>query len=160
MSEFTICGTPMPTSLKQIIWSGALQIANTYPTSLRSRYQAAAQNLRIPYWDWASNSSMPDLVNQPMISVNTPSGILNINNPLLMYSFHPQPSASDFPSIDGTVRFSNLAGSDLWPWLICHRSRNIRRLSDSPTALGTVSPILPIGSFNPMRKLCTISPIN
>ncbi|KAK4690189.1 hypothetical protein P7C71_g6534, partial [Lecanoromycetidae sp. Uapishka_2] len=101
---------------KQILWSNARQIAATYPASQRSIYQAAARTLRIPYWDWALNVTMPDPVNDPMISVNTPSGMLNIVNPLYNYTFHPQPSTVDFPPQDSlskyhsTVRYPNAAG--------------------------------------------------
>ena len=56
--------------------------------------------LRIPYWDWAYNATMPDAVNQPYLSVNTPQGRMSIANPLYRYTFHPQPSASDFPRSD------------------------------------------------------------
>ena len=59
--------------------------------------------LRIPYWDWAFNTTMPDPVNSPTISVNSPYGIMNIANPLCSYTFHPQPSAADFPLSDGTI---------------------------------------------------------
>lgn len=40
---------------------------------------------------------MPDLVNNPWISVTTPKGLRTITNPLYNYTFSPQPSASDFP---------------------------------------------------------------
>ena len=49
---------------------------------------------------------MPTLVNNPTISINTPTGQRNIDNPLYTYTFHPQPSASDFPRSDGSVRQS------------------------------------------------------
>ncbi|KAL9102921.1 MAG: hypothetical protein Q9163_001981 [Psora crenata] len=102
---------------EQIIWSNAQQIAATYPNMSRSQYQAAAQTLRIPYWDWAVNATMPSLLNQPMVSINTPSGVKDTRNPLLTYAFHPQPSTSDFPPSDGaiskypnTVRYPDDAG--------------------------------------------------
>lgn len=60
---------------------------------------------------------MPDLVNSPMISVNSPHGVMNIVNPLYNYTFHPQPSAADFPPSDGliaeyhsTVRYPSSSG--------------------------------------------------
>ena len=59
--------------------------------------------LRIPYWDWAFNTTMPDPVNSPTISVTSPYGVINIANPLYSYTFHPQPSAADFPPSDGTI---------------------------------------------------------
>ena len=60
---------------------------------------------------------MPDPVNSPTITVNTPHGIMNIANPLYSYTFHPQPSAADFPPSDGpiakyhsTVRYPDISG--------------------------------------------------
>lgn len=60
---------------------------------------------------------MPDSVNSPMISVNSPHGAMNIVNPLYNYTFHPQPSAPDFPPSDGmiakyhsTVRYPSASG--------------------------------------------------
>jgi len=59
---------------------------------------------------------MPDPVNDLMITVNTPQGALDMVNPLYNYTFHPQPSASDFPPDDtlskyhSTVRYPNAAG--------------------------------------------------
>lgn len=71
---------------------------------------------RVPYWDWALNATIPDPVNDPMISINTPTGVQNIVNPLYNYTFHPQPSASDFPPSEplsayhSTVRYPTASG--------------------------------------------------
>jgi len=51
----------------------------------------------MPYWDWSINPTMPDVANQPMININAPGGTQSIVNPLYNYTFHPQPSATDFP---------------------------------------------------------------
>ena len=51
----------------------------------------------MPYWDWALNATIPDLVNQPTISINTPSGRQSVTNPLYTYKFHPKPPESEFP---------------------------------------------------------------
>lgn len=53
--------------------------------------------------DWALNATMPDTVSLPMITINGPLGVQTIENPLYNYTFHPQPSAADFPPSD-TVR--------------------------------------------------------
>ena len=51
---------------------------------------------------------MPDVLNQPIISVNTPNGSQNIANPLYNYTFHPLPSSPDFPNVKvGTHFYSN-----------------------------------------------------
>ncbi|KAG8527171.1 uncharacterized protein KY384_008601 [Bacidia gigantensis] len=86
---------------EQLLWNNAQNIAATYPSSLRAQYQSAAQSLRIPFYDWALNSTMPDQTNEPMILINTPDGLRNIKNPLYDYTFHPQPNHSDFPESDG-----------------------------------------------------------
>ena len=85
---------------QQIIWKNAQHIARSYPFSQRSKYQEAARTLRIPYWDWAINPAMPDLTNTPSITINSPRGLCNVSNPLYDYTFHPQPSAADFPPRD------------------------------------------------------------
>jgi tyrosinase len=85
---------------EQILWDYAQIVAATYPESERGRYEEAARTLRIPYWDWAVNPRMPDLVNSPIVTVNLPSGLCNCPNPLYEYVFNPLPSDPDFP--DGT----------------------------------------------------------
>ncbi|KAL8742761.1 MAG: hypothetical protein Q9190_004809 [Brigantiaea leucoxantha] len=82
---------------EQILWNNAQQIATAYPTALREEYQQAANTLRLPYWDWSINPTMPAEVSQPMITVNGPFGSRNIVNPLYNYTFNPLPSSSDFP---------------------------------------------------------------
>ncbi|KAH0539087.1 hypothetical protein FGG08_004325 [Glutinoglossum americanum] len=73
--------------------------AAEYPEGpTRTRYQAAAVTFRIPYWDWAYNATMPDLVNSPTIEVNTKNGPQTLRNPLAAYVFHPKPDASVFPT--------------------------------------------------------------
>ena len=60
---------------------------------------------------------MPEAVNQHHLSINTPSGRMNLINPLFNYTFHPQPSASDFPPSESlskyhsTVRYPDANGN-------------------------------------------------
>lgn len=61
-------------------------------------YQAAAANLRVPYWDWAYNATLPDVLGISSIGVNAPGGYQNINNPLYQYQFHPGPEGNGFPT--------------------------------------------------------------
>ena len=82
---------------EQILWNNAQVIAGKYTGTQKATYQAAAQKFRMPYWDWAANATIPDVVNTPRISINTPTGRQTVDNPLYTYKFHPQPSASDFP---------------------------------------------------------------
>ena len=102
---------------KQIIWGNAQSIATSYPWSQRGQYAAAATTLRIPYWDWAFNATMPDIVSLPKITINTPTGSQSVSNPFYNYSFHPIPPASQFPSGDAlskyqsTVRYPDANGN-------------------------------------------------
>ncbi|MCJ1262196.1 hypothetical protein MMC22_002066 [Lobaria immixta] len=104
---------------EQILWKTAQNIARRYPLSQRRQYQEAAKTLRIPYWDWALSSRMPDLTNTRWITINAPHGRRNVSNPLYEYTFHPQPSAADFPPDDSTqvslyhhsVRYPDAAGN-------------------------------------------------
>ncbi|KAI4220330.1 MAG: hypothetical protein L6R36_007696 [Xanthoria steineri] len=84
---------------EQVIWLNAQWIAAKYPASQRARYRAAALTLRIPYWDWSVNPTMPPEVNQPTIYIKAPNGTINVPNPLYTYTFHPLPSNDDFPPI-------------------------------------------------------------
>ncbi|KAI9732411.1 MAG: hypothetical protein M1834_001619 [Cirrosporium novae-zelandiae] len=100
---------------EQILWNYATAIANTYPDSQRSTYQQAAVTFRVPYWDWAYTPTMPDAVNQPQITVNTPNGTQTITNPLVAYNFHPvdptmAPNGDPLIKYNHTVRYPNSAG--------------------------------------------------
>lgn len=138
---------------QQIIWKSAQQIASAYPTSLRTRYQDAAETLRIPYWDWSINATMPSLVNQRRININTPKGEERIRNPLYAYRFHPQPSSSDFPLnssnvIGGTVKSSRNTT------LILYRLPNTLSLCAIPTAKAVLNLSLPTSSCKRMLQPC------
>ncbi|KAL8831655.1 MAG: hypothetical protein Q9191_000732 [Dirinaria sp. TL-2023a] len=50
---------------------------------------------------------MPDAVNQPIISINTATGPQTVVNPLYNYTFHPQPSAADFPPSDALAKYTS-----------------------------------------------------
>ena len=90
---------------KRMLWDHAQEIAEQYPQEDRARYQQAATNFRVPYWDWSLNSTMPDVINSPMITINTPMGSQQISNPLYTYTFHPL-TPSDLPdvSVDPRLR--------------------------------------------------------
>ncbi|KAA6415653.1 MAG: hypothetical protein FRX48_00369 [Lasallia pustulata] len=101
---------------EQLLWNHAQVIAEWYPAATRSQYQAAAQTFRVPYWDWASSAEMPSVVSQPTITITSPQGPKATPNPLYNYTFHPQPSAFDFPPRDSitayqsTVRYPDASG--------------------------------------------------
>jgi tyrosinase len=68
---------------------------NTYAQAISYQYrenaaqwQDAARNLRLPYWDWAKNYTMPDIMNQQTVNISTPSGQnTTYRNPLYTYYF-------------------------------------------------------------------------
>jgi tyrosinase len=78
-----------------MVVSHAQDIANEWPEGdQKNLYLNASQTLRIPYWDWAmpepsGQSTMPDTMGTPQITVNTPNGSQTIDNPLYTYKFHP-----------------------------------------------------------------------
>lgn len=75
--------------VQQLIWQNAQAIAPTYPESNRAVYLAAAQTLRIPFWDWSVDANIPAVANVSSIQINTPNGQKTIDNPLYRYSFPP-----------------------------------------------------------------------
>jgi tyrosinase len=80
---------------QQLIVEQAHMLADSFPSGAeRDRYVTAAATLRLPYWDWAKVPSvgghvMPDSLSKPTISVQTPKGQDEIDNPLYSYKFHP-----------------------------------------------------------------------
>lgn len=95
--------------LEQTLVRKAIAIANTFPTATRATYVAAAQQLRLPYWDWADpagRSYFPPVTMQQTISVTRPSGPATIANPLYRYKFQ---NVASLPS-------QNFSGSyGIWP---------------------------------------------
>jgi tyrosinase len=96
---------------EQILVQNAIDAANEFQGSDQQRYLSAAQNLRMPYWDWAApqngGNTVPDVLVQPQVTVNTPSGQQTIDNPVYSYKFHPVDSRmvySPFTTWDRTYR--------------------------------------------------------
>lgn len=83
---------------QQVLWSHAQEIAKTYPDDQRSEYQAAAITLRVPYWDWAVSPKLPDIAINPKISINTPTGFRELDNPMFNYTFQSDAAGNGFPS--------------------------------------------------------------
>lgn len=85
----------------------AKSIADKFPSATRAKYQDAANQLRIPHWDWAkamaSNQPVyPTAISNEGVQVTFPNGTsATINNPLYKYDFHPL----DNREFNGTVRF-------------------------------------------------------
>ena len=87
---------------QNILYSRIQDIASLWPNQEdRTRYQKAAANWRIPYWDWAANppageSVLPKSIGGSVfIDVSGPNGEQRIANPLYSYEFKPL-DAADF----------------------------------------------------------------
>jgi len=83
-----------------VLWSNAQTIARKYPLSQREDYIAAASTLRVPYWDWAATPALPEVVTTRSITVNTPDGFYEMDNPLFNYTFQTDAAGNGFPSGD------------------------------------------------------------
>lgn len=86
--------------MQQIIWNKAQTIAASYPAETVNKYLSAASSLRIPYWDWASDPTLPNSLVSPQINITTPAGPRLVDNPLFNYTFHPLPVGTDIPPND------------------------------------------------------------
>lgn len=59
---------------------------------MKKKWQDAADQLRIPYWDWATNPNMPDVVSQQTVQITNSAGqIQQVNNPFYAYNFQNMP---------------------------------------------------------------------
>ncbi|KAK4042387.1 hypothetical protein C8A01DRAFT_44636 [Parachaetomium inaequale] len=80
----------------QVLVSHAVRIAAEYPPDLQPEYVAAAQTLRQPYWDWASDPTLPPAAYAVNVTVRSPCGVIEIANPLCGYRFQQVPVESSF----------------------------------------------------------------
>jgi len=76
--------------IQQSLQQNALAIAQTYKD--KKRWVSAAQNLRAPYWDWATNSVPPaEVISLTTVTIlAAPDGNpTDVTNPLYQYTFNP-----------------------------------------------------------------------
>ncbi len=73
--------------MQQVLVSHAAKIATGYAPDIRTQYLTAVQTLRLPYWDWASDPTLPPAVYAANITVRAPGGMVNVPNPLASYHF-------------------------------------------------------------------------
>ena len=68
----------------------ALDVAKTYHNN-QQHWISVAQNLRAPYWDWATNSlPPPEVISLQTVDIITPDGrTSSVPNPLYQYTFNP-----------------------------------------------------------------------
>jgi tyrosinase len=43
----------------------------------------------MPYWDWAASAAIPTIVSTPKVTIITPTGEQEMDNPLYCYKFPP-----------------------------------------------------------------------
>jgi tyrosinase len=75
--------------IQQVMQQHAIVIAQQYQD--QQRWSSAAQNLRAPYWDWATNSvPPPEVISLESVNIITPDGnTTSVPNPLFQYTFNP-----------------------------------------------------------------------
>ncbi|KAK2760393.1 hypothetical protein FQN54_002463 [Arachnomyces sp. PD_36] len=76
--------------IEQMLNSEAVAIANTFTGDQKTKFLAAAERVRYPYWDWAAtgtHSRIPDVMKEEQILVVKPEGTVMIDNPLFGYRF-------------------------------------------------------------------------
>ncbi|KAI0112490.1 Di-copper centre-containing protein [Nemania sp. FL0031] len=65
-------------------------------------YREASEKLRLPYWDWASDSKLPASTTRENITVNGPNGTIVLHNPLYNYQWQTYPlDPTQFPGQSG-----------------------------------------------------------
>lgn len=83
-----------------------------------SAYLTAAETLRVAYWDWASDATLPEVVTLDTLAITSPTGPLTIKNPFRNYYFQNYPfsiqymNAGVLSTMDHTVRCPDADGND------------------------------------------------
>ncbi|KAL1795189.1 hypothetical protein ACET3X_007005 [Alternaria dauci] len=96
---------------EQILSGHVHDIAGQAPADQIERYLAAADEFRIPYWDWAqgiTTGPVPDIFTSPYLTVtDTDRTPVVVTNPLYAYTFHPVPEGFDMKwrQMSNTVRW-------------------------------------------------------
>ncbi|KAI1006701.1 hypothetical protein K3495_g1516 [Podosphaera aphanis] len=90
---------PYLSAFEQKLIAEAQNVAKSYVN--RPEYMTAANNLRMPYWDWAAIPKLPDVVSQPTVQIDSPTGTLAVENPLYRFKFPAPLDPKLFPSNSG-----------------------------------------------------------
>ncbi|KAK6498322.1 hypothetical protein TWF481_010913 [Arthrobotrys musiformis] len=106
---------PYLSLFEQSLWSNAAavveEIRQAGQTSLYNRYNAVLPAIRLPYWDWAADASVPREVGEmPTIQVETARGMQTIPNPLYTYRF--QTNLAEFAAVQP---FGRMRETYRWP---------------------------------------------
>ncbi|OLL25127.1 Tyrosinase [Neolecta irregularis DAH-3] len=78
---------------EQVICKIAQRIAGEFPSTIRSRWVEAASRMRCPFFDWALDTTLPDIyLRNKTVQVETPTGRSMITNPLFSFRFLSVPA--------------------------------------------------------------------
>ncbi|KAK2467605.1 hypothetical protein APHAL10511_000460 [Amanita phalloides] len=101
--------------LEQLIQQHALQAAKQFHVN-KQDWQTSATQLRLPYWDWSTNSVPPDVViNSPTVTITNFDGKpVDVENPLMRYRFQSAtlPFDSPFDQYRTTLRHQDDDGNE------------------------------------------------
>ena len=89
------------TFCQQLLAEHVQAAAKKYTGPEAKTYQSAADSWRMPYWDWAVDRTLPDVVIAENMTFHGPEGNITIANPFLRYTFQNFPLNSTlFPADD------------------------------------------------------------
>ncbi|TLS24934.1 hypothetical protein PpBr36_08557 [Pyricularia pennisetigena] len=103
---FGLWHRPFLSLYEQTLNTHVQRIASNYRGQNAAAYQAAAQRVRFPYWDWAVDAKLPPSVTMKTISVTTPQGKQTVRNPLYSYKFRRPFSELGMPNDSIAARFT------------------------------------------------------
>ncbi|KAI1265324.1 Di-copper centre-containing protein [Xylariaceae sp. FL1019] len=96
--QFIAWHRPYLALYEQVLGAQIQRLSLEYNGTDASAYQAASQTFRLPYWDWASNPSLPHSAVQENVTVNGPKGPITLHSPLYDYRWQQYPlNATQFP---------------------------------------------------------------
>jgi tyrosinase len=91
---------PFLALLEMTLYNIVQDLSKEFPQALQAKYISAAEDFRLPYWDWASQlgPDFPTSISSPQVTVvDTDGATKKIPNPLYQFTFRPlNPSPGDF----------------------------------------------------------------
>ncbi|KAK8055867.1 Di-copper centre-containing [Apiospora rasikravindrae] len=101
---------PYVSAYEQVLGTYVTKIAAQYTGNNAATYQTAAEQWRMPYWDWAADPHLPASASTATITVNGPTGQTTINNPLYSYKWQK------FPLNHANNYFPTNTDYNCWGW--------------------------------------------
>ena len=108
---------------QQVMSKHVHDIALQAPADQLEQYLSAADEFRIPYWDWAQGTiigPVPEFFITPTLTLTNIDGVsMPISNPLYSYRFRPIPDGfDDKVSLVSTTCKKNKKMKHCWPLMI------------------------------------------